>query len=46
MKVLFSSGHPDEAISRHGIIEPGIQFLPKPLTPTALAKKVRDVLDS
>jgi len=44
-KILFMSGYTDAAIVHHGILDPGIAFLPKPFTPSLLAGKVRQVLD-
>jgi hypothetical protein len=32
-------------IVHHGILEPGTEFLEKPFSPDALARKVRKVLD-
>jgi CheY-like chemotaxis protein len=45
LKILFTSGYTDEAIAQHGVLEPGVAFLPKPYTPAVLARKVRELLD-
>ena len=39
------SGYTDDVILQHGILESGVAFLQKPLTPDALTRKVRQVLD-
>jgi len=44
-KVLFMSGYTDDAVLQHGILESTAAYLQKPLTPEALARKVRAVLD-
>lgn len=44
MKVLYMSGHADDDVVRHRVLEPGMPFLQKPFTPVGLASKVREVL--
>jgi len=44
-RVLYMSGYTDEALTRHGILEPGLYLIQKPFTPGALARRVREVLD-
>ena len=46
MRVLYMSGYADDAIVRHGLLEPGMAFLQKPFAPDILALKVREVLDA
>jgi CheY-like chemotaxis protein len=44
-KVLFTSGYTEDALGHHGVLRPGILFLPKPYLTSTLARKVREVLD-
>ena len=46
IKILYVSGYTDEVIGRHGVLEKGISYLPKPIRPAEIGKKVRQILDS
>jgi two-component system, cell cycle sensor histidine kinase and response regulator CckA len=46
MKVLFMSGYTGHAIVHHGVLDPASAFMQKPITPDALLRRVREVLDS
>ncbi len=45
LRVLLTSGYPPAVSSQDGSLEPSIDFLAKPYTLDALARKVREVLD-
>ena len=46
MKVILASGYAADTLAQRVVLQPGTAFLPKPLTPTSIARKVRDVLDA
>ena len=46
IKILLTSGYPADFIKKDEIYETGMNFVSKPISPTALLKKVREVLNS
>ena len=44
-KILFTSAYTESAIVHQGMLNEGVMLLQKPFTPSALANKVREVLD-
>jgi PAS domain S-box-containing protein len=45
LKILFTSGYTDDAVTGWGMLKTGAEFLPKPYTPATLVCKVRKMLD-
>ena len=45
MKVLYMSGHTEQFIIRHGVLDKEVHFLQKPFSMESLGAKVRAVLD-
>lgn len=46
VRAIFTSGYTSDIISKKGILEEGINFVPKPVPLQELLLKVREVLDS
>lgn len=42
---LYMSGYTDDAIIKHGVLEPGMAYIQKPFSPNGLIQKVKSVLE-
>ena len=45
VKAIFMSGYTAEIIDKRGLLDTGIEFIQKPMPPTELLTKIREVLD-
>ena len=46
LPALMISGYTDDAVSRHGAADAGVEFIQKPFSPWALATRLRGLLDA
>ncbi|MCK6474102.1 MAG: ATP-binding protein [Planctomycetes bacterium] len=46
MKVVFMSGYTDNAIVHHGVLDPGLHFIEKPILPKVLLERIADFLEA
>jgi two-component system cell cycle sensor histidine kinase/response regulator CckA len=44
LRVLYMSGFTESAVTYHGMLDPGTEFIQKPFSPQALALKVQEAL--
>jgi CheY-like chemotaxis protein len=45
VEILYMSGYSEHLLDKNGVLEAGLNFLPKPITPAALTQAVRALLD-
>lgn len=45
IKTVLMSGYTDDVVAQSGVLDPGINFINKPLLPVSLANEIRAVLD-
>ena len=43
-RVLYMSGYADDKLGRHGVLDPDVELIQKPLTPDSLLRRVRSLL--
>lgn len=45
IKILYMSGYEENVISKHGILNEGLNFISKPFNSSKLSRKIREVID-
>ena len=44
IRCLFISGYPSNVIAHSGVLDPGVDYMPKPFSLTTLSIKVKEIL--